>query len=293
MEEALTPKRRILITIAMAILAIAGTRSWCLADPQAAIVSEEDKLADEVDDPLSKLTQFQLKDEYTPAEYGTNAQVNTLQFRSVFAIRPYSLMPVDQLIRPTIQVVTVPRNGKTASTTTALDDMQVFDLFRIPFPDYKKTGFLWGVGPYFVFPTSTSQFTGHGAWQAGPAWAFSWKLDRLKIGGLFQQGTSFAYTSSHSVSVATMQIQPILSYDLGHGWYLKSSDANWRINLRHKTSTEIPFSAGLGKVWFVGDGMAINADVSGEWMVYRQFDPQTEQFTLNFKVSLLLPQLYL
>jgi hypothetical protein len=28
-------------------------------------------------------------------------------------------------------------------------------------------------------------------------------------------------------------------------------------------------------------------------MVYRQFDPQTEQFTLNFKVSLLLPQLYL
>ena len=256
-------------------------------------MSEEDKLADEVDDPLSKLTQFQLKDEYTPAEYGTNAQLNTLQFRSVFAIRPYSLMPVDQLIRPTIQVVTVPRNGKTASTTTALDDIQLFDLFRIPFPDYKKSGFLWGVGPYFVFPTSTSQFTGHGAWQMGPAWAFSWRLGRLKIAGLFQQATSFAYTSSHSVSVATMQIQPILSYDLGHGWYLKSSDANWRINLRHKTSTEIPLSAGFGKVWFVGDGMAINADVSGEWMVYRQFDPQTEQFTLNFKVSLLLPQLYL
>jgi len=66
LEEGLTPKRRILITIAMAILAIAGTRSSCLADPPAATVSE-DTLADEVDDPLAKLTQFQLKDEYTPA----------------------------------------------------------------------------------------------------------------------------------------------------------------------------------------------------------------------------------
>ena len=94
----------------MAILAIAGTRSSCLADPPAATVSE-DTLADEVDDPLAKLTQFQLKDEYTPAEYGTNAQLNTLQFRSVVAVHPYSLMPVDQLIRPTIQVVTVPRTG--------------------------------------------------------------------------------------------------------------------------------------------------------------------------------------
>src|SRR5271170_6840099 len=112
LEDGQTPKRRILIAILMAIFAIVGTRSWCLADPPSATVSEEDKLADEVDDPLSKLTQFQLKDEYTPAEYGTNAQLNTLQFRSVVAIRPYSLMPFDQLLRPTIQVVTVPRDGR-------------------------------------------------------------------------------------------------------------------------------------------------------------------------------------
>jgi hypothetical protein len=155
LEEGQTPTRKFHITLLMAILAIAGTRSWCLADPPAATVSE-DTLADEVNDPLSKLTQIQLKDEYTPAEYGTNAQLNTLQFRSVFVVHPYSLMPFDELVRPTIQVVTVPRDGRTASTTTALDDMQLFDLFRIPFPDYKKSGFLWGVGPYFVFPTSTS-----------------------------------------------------------------------------------------------------------------------------------------
>jgi hypothetical protein len=249
----------------------------------------EDELANEVNDPLATLTQIQLKDIFTPAEYGTNAQPNTLQFRSVFAVRPHLFTPLEELIRPTIQVVTVPR-GKTASTTTALDDIQLLDLFVIPFPDVKKTGFRWGIGPYFVFPTSTSQFTGKGAWQLGPALGFAWQLDRLKFSWLFQQSTSFAYTSSHSVSVASIQIQPLLTYDLGRGWYLKSADANWKINFRHKSSTEIPLSAGIGKVW-VGQDFSINAAISGEWMAYRQFSSQTEQFTLNFQLSLLLPQL--
>ena len=278
---------RILGAIFAAVLAVEGPSSFCLAAPPATAVSE-DTLADEINDPVASLTQLQLKDVYTPAEYGTNAQPNTLQFRSVFAVHPFSLMPLEQLVRPTIQVVTVPR-GKTSSTTTALDDMQLLDLFRLPFPD--ASGFLWGVGPYFVFPTSTSQFTGKGAWQMGPAWAFSWKFDRLKIAGLFQQANSFAYTSSHPVSVASMQIQPIVTYQLGHGWYLKSSDATWTINLRHKSSTEIPLSAGFGKVWNIGEGASISAAVSGEWMAYRQFATQTEQFTLNFQISLLLPQL--
>jgi hypothetical protein len=285
----LTLGTRILGTAVAASLMFAATTLPCLADPPAPAVSE-DTLADEVNDPVATLTQIQLKDEYTPAEYGTNAQPNVLQFRSVFAIRPHLFMPLTQLVRPTIQVVTVPRN-KTASTTTALDDIQVFDLFEIPYPDPGKTGLLWGVGPYFIFPTSTSQFTGKGAWQIGPAWAFSWKVDRFKIAALFQQATSFAYTSSHSVSVASMQIQPIVTYQFGHGWYLKSSDANWTINLRHKTSTQIPLSAGIGKVWNIGSGESLNAAISGEWMAYRQFSTQTEQFTLNFQISLLLPQL--
>lgn len=287
-RQCLNAKQRIFGAFFIAILMVAGSCQSVFADSGSAPASE-DVLANEVNDPVARLTQFQLKDEYTPAEYGTNAQPNTLQFRPVLAVQPHLFTPLEQLIRPTIQVVTVPRN-KGASTTTALDDFQLLDLFIIPFPS-EKSGFRWGIGPYWVFPTSTSQFTGKGAWQVGPAWGFGWQLGRLKIGGLFQQSTSFAYSSSHSVSVAQMQIQPILNYTLGRGWYLTSSNANWKINMRHKSSTEIPLSAGLGKVWNIGRGYSINASIQGEWMVYRQFDPQTEQFTLNFSVSLLLPQL--
>jgi hypothetical protein len=90
-----------------------------------------------------------------------------------------------------------------------------------------------------------------------------------------------------------LTFQPILSYQLGHGWYLKSSDATWTFNLRHNTSTTVPLSAGFGKTWDLAKGYAVDTSLSGEWTVYRQFNSQTEQFTLNFQVALLLPKLEL
>jgi hypothetical protein len=273
------------------LLILLGGYSLSLAQQTAG--TDEESLAIKEYDPTAALTQFKIQDIYTPAEYGTNAQPNTLQIRPLLAVRPQLFTPLEQLIRPSIQIVTVPRN-KGASTTTALDDFQLLDLFVIPWPNAKETSFRWGIGPYFVFPTSTSQFTGHGAWQMGPAWAFGYRgIPRLQIAGLFQQGTSFAYSSSHSVPVSSLQIQPMLSYQLGRGWYLKSSDSTWTINYRHKTSTEIPVSAGFGKVWKFGEGYAIDTSFSAEWMVYRQFDSQAEQFGLRFQMNLLLPQLEL
>lgn len=290
--DAARHRRRALAASTALIIVLAGC-SLGLAQQTTSVSSSDESLVDKVNDPTASLTQFKIQDTYTPAEYGTNAQPNTLQLRPLFAVRPQLFTPLEQLIRPTVQVVTVPRN-KGPSTTTALDDFQLLDLFVMPWPNAKETRFRWGIGPYLVFPTSTSQFTGKGAWQLGPAAAFGYRgIPGLQIAGLLQQATSFAYSSSHSVPVSSLQIQPILSYQLGRGWYLKSSDATWKINYRHNTSTEMPLSAGFGKVWEFGEGYAIDTSFSGEWMVYRQFDPQTEQFTLRFQLSLLLPQVEL
>lgn len=276
----------------LVVLILLGGCSLSLAQ-QTSPGNDEESLAEKVNDPTASLTQFKIQDIYTPAEYGTNAQPNTLQFRPLLSIRPRLFTPLEQLVRPSFQVVTVARN-KGASTTTALDDIQLLDLFVMPWPNDKETRFRWGIGPYLVFPTSTSEFTGKGAWQIGPAAAFGYRgIPRLQIAGLFQQATSFAYTSSHSVPVSSLQIQPILSYQLGRGWYLKSSDSTWKINYRHKTSTEIPLSAGFGKVWKFDSGYAMDTSLSGEWMVYRQFSSQSAQFTLRFQLNLLLPQVEL
>ena len=281
---------RILPLLTALILTLPSSSCAQQASSSGGRASDFEPLSEQVTDPLSHLTQIQVKDVYTPAEYGTNAQPNTVQLRFIFAIRPFSFIPMEQLIRPTIKVVTV-ANGKGASTTTTYDDMQLLDLFAMPWPSSEETHFRWGIGPYLVFPTSANDSVGQGSWQAGPAGAFSYRgIPRLNIAGLLQQATSFAYTSSKSAPVSSLTFQPILTYQLGHGWYLGSSDATWTINLRHKTSTTIPLSAGFGKTWELSKGYAIDTSVSGEWMVYRRFATQTEQFTINFEASLLLPK---
>jgi hypothetical protein len=276
----------IIVTVLITIPSIAWAQKATWTGGQAGGV---EPLSEQVTDPLSHLTQIQMKDIYTPAEYGTNAQPNTVQLRAIFAIRPFSVIPVEQLVRPTIKLVTV-ANGKGASTTTTYDDMQLLDLFVMPWPRPEATRFRWGIGPYLIFPTSASDRVGNGSWQIGPAGAFSYRgIPRLNIAGLLQQATSFVYTSPKSAPTSSLTFQPIITYQLGNDWNVKSSDATWTINLRHKTSTTIPLSAGLGKTWKLSKGYAVDTSVSGEWMVYRRFANQTEQFTINFQLSLLLP----
>ncbi len=282
--------RTLALGLALAALTPAGPATAAQASSASTDQPEEEPLSEEVNDPTAHLTQVQLQDIYTPAEYGTNAQLNTLQIRSIFAVRPHLFTPLEQLIRPTIRIVTVPE-GKGASTTTGFGDLQLLDLLVMPWPNSRETRFRWGIGPYMIFPTSTTRFSGQQAWQMGPAFAFAYRgVPRLNISGLFQQATSFAYSTPNASALTSIQFQPILSYQLGCGWYLKSSNSTWTFNLRHNTSTRMPLSVGFGKVWRIDDATSIDTSMAAEWMVYRQFASQTAQFTVRFQVSLLMPQ---
>jgi len=271
-------------------LLLLAWQAICLAD-QSVPAKNEESLTQKANDPTATLTQLQIKNEYTPSEYGTNAQLNTLILRGILAVRPHGPLDLEQIIRPTFQIVTKPL-GKGAGTRTGFGDTQLFDLFVIPWPNSRETGFRWGIGPYFVFPTASWHGAGQGAWQLGPAWAFAYHgLPHLVISALFQQATSFAYTSSKRSPVSSLTFQPLLTYELPDDWYLASNEATWTWNFRHNTSTSIPFSAGVGRIFRFSDAAALQTQLSGEWMLYRQFDPQEEQFTLKLNVTRLLPKL--
>ena len=115
-------------------------------------------LEEEFTDPLTTLPQIFLKDAYSPTNYGTNVQTNQLIARAIIPrIPPYTLLPFAQLVRPTFSLVTVPtpRGG----TRTEFGDMQLFDLAVPPWPPV-ETGFRFGLGPTFLFPTATSKSAG-------------------------------------------------------------------------------------------------------------------------------------
>jgi len=112
------------------------------------------------------------------------------------------------------------------------------------------------------------------------------------VGLLFQNFISFAYTNSSATPQSQVQFQPLISYTLGHGWYVKSADSTWTVNLRHGTSTTMPISLGFGRVWKF-EGPELNAWVSGEWTAYRQYTNITPMCTVRFGLTLLFPNVEL
>ncbi|MGO9266434.1 MAG: hypothetical protein ACLQBA_16395 [Candidatus Binataceae bacterium] len=283
-------KAQAVTLILVMVFALAGTtqaQSDVVASTGAE--SEEDLLAREVDDPTVILTQLKFQDIYTPGNFETSAQTNTAQLQAVVPIVALPFLPFQQVLRPTFKLQTSATSSGSA-TITEFADTEFFDLFISNWPDPKETGFGWAVGPTFVFPTGRVSQAGKHAWQVGPAAAAAYRgVPHLMVGFLFQNPISFAYTNSSATPQNQMEFQPLVSYTLGRGWYVKSADSTWTVNWRHGSSTTIPISLGFGKVWQF-EGPELNTWVSGEWTAYRQYAGITPMYTVRFGLTLLFPR---
>src|SRR5882762_9683191 len=95
------------ISLCAFVLAIGITcrvRGHVITCESANAESEEDRLAREVEDPTAILTQLQIQDIYTPRNFQTSAQTNTIQIRPILPIEAFPAFPFQQIIRPTFKV---------------------------------------------------------------------------------------------------------------------------------------------------------------------------------------------
>jgi hypothetical protein len=253
--------------------------------------SKAAELSAEFNDPLTTVPQFFLQDVYTPSNYGTEAQTNRVIARLIVPRVPrFSLFPFVQLIRPTLQVLTVPK-GPGSATRTELGDFQLLDLLVIPWPD-RKYGLYLGFGPLFIFPTATHRSAGQQAWQVGPAFGAIYKgIPGLLLGGLLQNPISFAYASDDHRPISTLLVQPIVLVHVWRGIYVKSADASWTFGWHEGNATTIPLSFGVGYVWLREAAPPTNFFISGEWMAHRENAPVAPQTTVRFGITVAFPEL--
>jgi hypothetical protein len=172
---------------------------------------------------------------------------------------PFKIGGVEQIMHIIPSIVTNPT--VTSGPRTGLGDTQIYD-FALGHFDVGLQKVTVGLGPLVVAPTSSNSNFGTHKWQAGAAGIIltpqSWGL----LGALWTYQQTLSGVSSHQAVV-----QPLIFYNLPHGYYLRSSAA-MNFNAGNHT-TAVPVGLGPGKVFQLNGGYSLNVYAELQPSVYR------------------------
>jgi hypothetical protein len=180
-----------------------------------------------------------------------------------------------------------PGDPLNVGRSTAFGDVALFQMLS---PSPKLAGnWLLGLGPTWIFPTASSDFTGQDKYQVGPAVLVGYLSEKWILGGLFQNWWSFA-GSDRASSTASMNFQPIASYFLPNGWSIGYSGnilANWRNE--HGSDWTVPIGVGVSKVVKLGK-LPVRFALGLQWMAV-QPDRYGQKWNIQLIVAPVLPKL--
>ena len=180
-----------------------------------------------------------------------------------------------------------PNNPGDVERTTGFGDTVLMELLS---PSPKLAGnWLLGLGPTFIFPTASSDFTGQGKWQVGPAALVGYLAKKWILGALFQNWTSFGGSGNQDVN--QMNLQPIAAYFLPGGWSIGYSGnilANWKADKAGDIWT-IPLGLGVSKVVKFGK-LPVRFGLGGQYMVHHP-DTSGQKWNIQLMVVPVLPKL--
>ena len=146
-----------------------------------------------------------------------------------------------------------------------------------------------GAGPTFIFPTATSDFTGQGKWQAGPAVVVGYLTKDFIVGVFPQQWWSFAGDSSRP-DTSQMNLQPFAAWFFGEGWSIGYSGnilADWKAPSDNRWT--VPIGVALGKVVKFGR-LPVKLQIGGQYMPIHP-NNVGQEWNIQFVVTPVIPKL--
>ena len=195
------------------------------------------------------------------------------QWNSNFNFQP--MLPVGLtddwglITRPVVTLVnSAPHPGRhdpsQLERTTKLGDTILTEMVA---PSARLVGnWLLGIGPTFTFPTATSDFTGQGRWQVGPAAMVGYMAQKWIAGVFLQNWTSFA-GDSRRPGTNQMNLMPIAAFFLPNRWTIGYSGniiANWKAD--SSEAWTIPIGSGASKLLMAGR-LPVKLGVAAQYMV--------------------------
>jgi len=253
---------------------------------ESATESEETKeaevaeLARAAQNPVANLVSIPFQNN-TNFGYGPANNKGTQNVFNIQPVVPITLTSDWNLItRTIIPLIWQPSFVPGGSGSFGLSEIN-FTAFLSP---AKPGDLVWGIGPAFSFPTSTSANVGsQSTWGLGPSGVALLQPKPWVIGVLINNLWNIAGDSSNK-----MLLQYFINYNFKQGWYLTSSPiitANW--NALSGQQWVVPFGAGFGKIFKLGK-LPINGNVTAYWNAVKpDIGPE---WTLRLQAAILLPK---
>ena len=147
--------------------------------------------------------------------------------------------------------------------TTQFGDIVLLQLFA---PSKQLVGnWLLGIGPTWIFPTGTSEWTTTDKWQVGPAAVVGYLSKKWVLGALVENWRSFAGSAPFDTN--SMNLQPLAGYFFSDGWSVGYSGnilANFNAALSENRWT-VPIGVQAGKVVRLGP-IPMKVALDAQWM---------------------------
>lgn len=230
------------------LMSVVGANESALnLEPSTNGTGQPESLANKANNPLTPLSALIFQNYVQTGVNGASNPGDTLNVRYAQHIKPNKVIPVPQLFRLELPVSVVPMpNG---SSIAGLGGASLFDTFIL-----KQTGVEFGIGPAMTLPTSTrAPYTGPNTTEAGGAIITSYHKPRYLLGAVIQGQGSFTWSHGQPTN-SFVSVQPISSYNLADGYYLRSTGI-WNFNFAPGNNKQyyIPLGLGAGKAWRMKD----------------------------------------
>ena len=247
------------------------------ADDKVPIPPPQPNLVQQANAPIATVFQVRLQDSYAPKFDGTDGTGNTFTVAVTMPLPAYRLLPFPQL-----SVLTLPAAVKLPGGPGGFGDVRFLDIAMLDVGHRV----LFGIGPTLVFPTASSEVTGQGKWQAGPAAAIAFAPKDWLVGLIAQNPISFAGSGKRRNADALF-LQPFATVQFGEGWFVRSQPQltfDWK---SHKQF--LPLDLGFGRVFKIEE-QSLSCFVE----MYRNLstDEPAPRYGVILGVSLLYPNIW-
>lgn len=236
----------------------------------------EQSLSQAANDPTAALMNVQVNDLYTSDYHNLSGEdANQIQLRSAV---PFQWGSQQHIFRVTIPVIT-----DSPFLDEGVSDTTIFDLATFE-SDWGR----WGAGVVGLLPTGGEK-RGTEKWGVGPALGFIAQADK-GIWGVFNQNIFTVAGDDDRADVNLSIVQPIVSYSLGGGWSVGTSDMSITYDWDASEFSSLPLGAKLSKLKKFGK-VPVQLGLEYEYNFYDEAinSPKSQ---LRLSAKLLFPSIF-